>query len=208
MAPSSAASDDPVKFVEEAIEQHQERMLKFYKSVWKRVKSILTPLQKFLKKFISGTKEMVEVLGKEVINRITATIRAILKVLEPIEKALKDIILLGKRILATIRKEIDKTKVIRFLKTVVRKYIETMKKIVTLVVDLWRDIGILDVAMSVLNKFRLILSMVFGWFDEVTGILTAIKKVRAQLKRIIKTLLAERKKAIKLVKDVAKLKVP
>ncbi|NIZ61111.1 hypothetical protein DL239_08990 [Sedimentitalea sp. CY04] len=208
MAPSTAKSDDPVKFVGEAIEQHHDRMLKFYKSTWKRVKSFLKPLQKFLKNFIAGTKDMIATVGKEAINRITSAIRAILKVLEPIDKALQDMILLGKRILATIRKEIDKTKLIRVLKTVVRKYVEIFKKVVSFIENLWDDLGILDVALAVLNKFRLVLSMVFNWFDEVTGILTAIKKVKAQLKRAIKTLLKERKKAIRLVKDVAKLKVP
>mgnify|MGYP000535881904 CR=1 FL=1 len=208
MAPSTAKSDDPVKFVGEAIEQHHERMLKFFKSTWKRVKSFLKPLQKFLKNFIAGTKDMIATVGKEAINRITSAIRAILKVLEPIGKALQEMILLGKRILATIRKEIDKTKLIRVLKTVVRKYVEIFKKVVGFIEDLWNDLGILDVALAGLNKFRLVLSMVFSWFDEVTGILTAIKRVRAQLKRIIKTFLAERKKAIRLVKNVAKLKVP
>ena len=208
MAPSTAKSDDPVKFVGEAIEQHHERMLKFYKSTWKRVKSFLKPLQKFLKNFIAGTKDMIATVGKEVINRITSAIRAILKVLEPIGKALKDMILLGKRILATIRREIDKTKLIRVLKTVVRKYVEIFKKVVGFIENLWNDLGILDIALAALNKFRLVLSMVFSWFDEVTGILTAIKKVQTHLKRAIKTLLKERKKAIRLVKDVAKLKVP
>jgi hypothetical protein len=208
MAPSSAASNDPVKFVDDAIEQHQKRLLNFYKSVWKRVKFILTPLQRFLKNILSAAKDLLETLGKKVINHLTSTIRAILSFLQPIEKTLNDILQLGKRILATIRKKVDKSEVIRILKTVVRKYVETFKKIIGLITDLWTELGILDVAMAVFNKFRLILSMVFGWFDEVTGILTAIKKVRTHLQRVIKALLKERKDAIRLVKDVAKLKVP
>ena len=208
MAPSNAASDDPVKFVEEAIEQHQKRVLNFYKSVWKRVKSILTPLQRFLKNILSAAKDLAQTVGKKVINHITSTIRAIINFLKPIEKALIGILQLGKRILATIRKKVDKSEVIRILKTVVRKYVETFKKVVGLITDLWNELGILDVAMAVFNRFRLILSMAFGWFEEVTGILTAIKKVRTHLQRVIKALLKELKDAIRLVKDVAKLKVP
>ncbi|KAE9626452.1 hypothetical protein [Parasedimentitalea maritima] len=202
-----APSNDPVKFVEEAIVEHQKRVLNFYKSVWKRVKSYLTPLQKFLKNVLSAAKDLAQTVGKKVISQLTDTIRAILNFLSPIEKLLKDIIQLGKRILATIRKKVDKNEVIRFLKTVVRKYIETFKKIVGLITDLWRELGILDAALAVFNKFRLVLSMAFGWFDQVTGVLTAIGKVRKQLQKAIKSLLKERKEALRLVKDVAKLKL-
>ena len=202
-----APSNDPVKFVEEAIVEHQKRVLNFYKSVWKRVKSYLTPLQKFLKNVLSAAKDLAQTVGKKVISQLTDTIRAILNFLSPIEKLLKDIIQLGKRILATIRKKVDKNEVIRFLKTVVRKYIETFKKIVELITDLWKELGILDAALAVFNKFRLVLSMAFGWFDQVTGVLTAIGKVRKQLQKAIKSLLKERKEALRLVKDVAKLKL-
>ncbi|TLP62814.1 hypothetical protein FEE96_13865 [Parasedimentitalea maritima] len=202
-----APSNDPVKFVEEAIVEHQKRVLNFYKSVWKRVKSYLTPLQKFLKNVLSAAKDLAQTVGKKVISQLTDTIRAILNFLSPIEKLLKDIIQLGKRILATIRKKVDKNEVIRFLKTVVRKYIETFTKIVGLITDLWKELGILDAALAVFNKFRLVLSMAFGWFDQVTGVLTAIGKVRKQLQKAIKSLLKERKEALRLVKDVAKLKL-
>ncbi|MVO18355.1 hypothetical protein [Parasedimentitalea huanghaiensis] len=203
-----APSNDPVKFVEEAIVEHQKRVLNFYKSVWKRVKSYLTPLQKFLKNVLSAAKDLAQTVGKKVISQLTDTIRAILNFLSPIEKLLKDIIQLGKRILATIRKKADKNEVIRFLKTVVRKYVETFTKIVGLITDLWKELGILDAVLAVFNKFRLVLSMAFGWFDQVTGVLTAIGKVRKQLQKAMKSLLKERKEALRLVKDVAKLKVP
>lgn len=202
-----APSNDPIKFVEEAIVEHQKRVLNFYKSVWKRVKSYLTPLQKFLKNVLSAAKDLAQTVGKKVISQLTDTIRAILNFLSPIEKLLKDIIQLGKRILATIRKKVDKNEVIRFLKTVVRKYVETFTKIVGLITDLWKELGILDAALAVFNKFRLVLSMAFGWFDQVTGVLTAIGKVRKQLQKAIKSLLKERKEALRLVKDVAKLKL-
>lgn len=204
-----APSKDPVKFVEEAIVDHQKRVTKFHKSVWKQVKSFLTPLQKFLKNILSAAKDLAETVGKKVINHITSTIRAILKFLEPIEKALKNFVLLGKRILATIRKEIDKSKVIRFLKTVVRKYVETMRKIVGLIVDLWKEIGILDAAMAVFKKFSTVLKFLFNWIDElVSGILNAVSKVKTLLTRAMKELMKQEKEAIRMLKDVAKLKVP
>ena len=204
-----APPNDPVKFVEDAIVQHQERVLKFYKTIWKRVKSLLTPLQKFLKDLRSAAKDLVQTVGKKVINHLTSTIRSILNFLAPIEKMLKDIVQLGKRILATIRKETDKIKVIRFLKTVVRKYVETFKKIVGLISDLWKEIGILDAAVAVLDTFSTILSFMFNWISAlIKGLFTTVSKVKTILNKGVKGFVKEQKDAIRLVKDVGKLKVP
>lgn len=204
-----AASEDPVKFVEDAIVQHQERVLKFYKSIWKRVKSFLTPLQKFLKDLLSSAKDLIKTVGTKVLNHLTSTIRSILDYLAPIEKALKYIIQLGKRILATIRKEVDKSKVIRFLKTVVRKYVETLKSIAGLVFDLWKEIGVLDAAVAVLDTFSTVLSFLFNWISAlIKGIVNTVTKSRALLKQGVKAFVKEQKDAVRLLKDVGKLKVP
>lgn len=204
-----APSKDPIKLVEDAVVRHQERVLKFYKTIWKQVKSLLTPLQKFLKDLLSAAKDLIKTVGKKVINHLTSTIRRIINFLAPIEKLLKDVIQLGKRILATIRKETDKIKVIRFLKTVVRKYVEFIKKVASLVFDLWKEIGILDAAVAVFDTFSTVLSFIFNWISAlIKGLLSTVKKIRTILNKAVKWLIKEQKDAIRLVKDVGKLKVP
>jgi phage-related protein len=189
-----------------SIEQQQKRLLYYQKTVWKRVKSMLTPLQNFLKNIISEAKKLIDTVGKKVINHITSTIQAILKLFEPIEKALKYLIQTGKSILNTIRKQVNKSEAIPFLKKVIRKYVETFRKVVDWVIELWSELGILDAALAVLNKFRMMLRLVFQWFDDVTGILSAVKNFRTLLRGTIKTLKEERNDTLRLGKDVAKLK--
>ncbi len=204
-----AETKDPVDYVQEAIVKHQERVLKFYKTLWKRIKSLLKPLKDFLKDLLSATKEIAKTVGKRVISMITTSLRAILDMLTRLEKVLKSVILLGKRILATLRKATDQVKAIRFLKTVARKYVEFIKQIWAMIADLAKQIGLLDGAIAVLDTFSTVLSFVFNWISAlIKGITLMSRNIGRHLKQGIKAFVKERKEAIQLGRYVAKMPVP
>lgn len=204
-----AEAKDPIKTVEEAVVAHQERVLKFYKTLWKRIKSVLAPLKKFIKDLLSAAKEIAKTVGKSLINQLTSSMRAILDLLTRLEKVLKSVILLGKRILATLRKAADQVKAIRFLKTVVRKYVEFIKQIWAMIADLAKQIGILDAAIAILDTFSTVLRFVFNWITAlIKGITTMSRNIGRHLKQGLKAFVKERKEAIQLGRYVAKMPVP
>lgn len=204
-----AEAEDPIRIVEEAIVAHQERVLKFYKTLWKRIKSALAPLRNFLKDLLSAAKQLIKTVGKAVINQLTSAIRAILDLLTRLEKTLKSAILLGKRILATLRKATDQVKAIRFLKTVVRKYVEFIKQVWTMIADLAKQIGVLDAAAKVLDRFATVLSFLFNWISAlIKGVSLMTRNTGRHLKQGLKAFVKERKEAIKLGRDIAKMPVP
>jgi phage-related protein len=204
-----AETKDPVKYVQEAIVKHQERVLRFYKTLWKRIKSLLKPLKDFLKDLLSATRKIAKTVGKSVVSKITSAIRAILDLLTRLEKALKSVILLGKRILATLRKATDQIKAIRFLKTVVRKYVEFIKQIWAMIADLAKQISILDAAIAILDTFSTVLRFVFNWITAlIKGITMMSRNIGRHLKQGLKAFVKERKEAIQLGRYVAKMPVP
>ena len=52
------------------------------------------------------------------------------------------------------------------------------------------------------HAFASVLQLIFRWIRDVTGILSAVKKAKALLKKVVKTLRLEVKQAIRLLKDV------
>ena len=204
-----AEAKDPVKTVEEAVVAHQERVLKFYKTLWKRIKSALAPLKKFIKDLLSAAKEIAKTVGRSLITQLTSSMRAILDLLTRLEKMLKSVILLGKRILATLRKATDQVKAIRFLKTVVRKYVAFITQIWAMIADLAKQIGLLDRAIAVLNTFGTVLSFLFNWISAlIKGITMMSRNIWRHLKQGIKAFVKERKEVIQLGRFVAKMPVP
>mgnify|MGYP000456585665 FL=1 len=204
-----AEAKDPVKTVEEAVVAHQERVLKFYKTLWKRIKSALAPLKKFIKDLLSAAREIAKTVGKSLITQLTSSMRAILDLLTRLEKMLKSVILLGKRILATLRKATDQVKAVRFLKTVVRKYVAFITQIWAMIADLAKQIGLLDRAIAVLDTFGTVLSFVFNWISAlIKGITMMSRNIWRHLKQGIKAFVKERKEVIQLGRYVAKMPVP
>ncbi|WP_027258245.1 MULTISPECIES: hypothetical protein [Leisingera] len=203
-----APSNDPVEFVEKGVSKLHARMLYYLKTVWKRIRALLTPLSKFLKNLISGAKSLAKTVGKTAVKQVTSAAQFILKLIDRVEQVLKSLVKLGKRILDTIRKNADRTRVIRILKTVIRKYVEMIRQVWSWIREIWDELGVLDTALSVISRFASVLQLVFRWIRDLTGILGAVKKVKSLLKKVLKTLRLEVKEAIRLLKDVAKLPVP
>ncbi|OBY26264.1 hypothetical protein [Leisingera sp. JC1] len=203
-----APSNDPVEFVEKAVDKLHARMFYYLKTVWKRIRALLTPLSKFLKNVISGAKSLAKTVGKAAVKQVTSAAQFILKLIDRVELTLKNLVKLGKRILDTIRKNKDRSRVIRILKTVIRKYVEMIRQVWGWVQEIWDELGVLDTALSIISRFASVLQLIFRWIRDVTGILDAVKKAKALLKKVVKTLRLEVKQAIRLLKDVAKLPVP
>ncbi|KIC31124.1 hypothetical protein [Leisingera sp. ANG-M6] len=203
-----APSNDPVEFVEKGIDRLHTRVLFYLKKVWKRVRSLLMPLRKFMKKMLSAAKSIAKTAGKKAVAQVTSAGQTVLNLLDRVEQMLKTMIKLGQRILDTIRKNTDRSRLVRVLKTVVRKYVEMFRQVWGWVQEIWEQIGVLDTALSILNRFASVLQIVFGWIKELTTILGGVKKVKGMLKKVVKTLRLEMKDAIRLLKDTAKLPVP
>ncbi|KIC12151.1 hypothetical protein RA19_02570 [Leisingera sp. ANG-M1] len=203
-----APSNDPVEFVEKGVSKLHARVIFYLKKVWKRVRSLLMPLRKFMKKMLSAAKSIAKTAGKKAVSQVTSAGQTVLNLLDRVEQMLKSMIKLGQRILDTIRKNTDRSRLVRVLKTVVRKYVEMFRQVWGWVQEIWEQIGVLDTALSILNRFASVLQIVFGWIKELTTILGGVKKVKGMLKKVVKTLRLEIKEAIRLLKDVAKLPVP
>jgi len=207
MAPSGD-KNDPVKAVERGVERLHKRITFYLKTLWKRVRTLLKPLRTFLKKVMKVVKKIAATVGKRVIEGLVRAATRLLDLFDRVEKLLSTMFLLGKRILNTIKKEADKTKLVRTLKTVVRKYVDAMRKVFAWVNEIWRELDLLNRALMVLDGFRSILQIVFRWIAEVSVVLTTLKTAQRLLKQVWKPLKKEIKDALRLGKDMAKIPVP
>ncbi len=203
-----APSNDPVEFVERGIEKFHTRVIFYLKKVWKRVRSLLMPLRKFMKKMLTSAKTIAKTAGKKAVSQVTSAGQTVLNLLDRVEQMLKTMVKLGQRILDTIRKNTDRSRLVKVLKTVIRKYVEMFRQVWGWVQEIWEQIGVLDTALMILNRFASVLQIIFGWIKELTAILGGVKKVKGLLKKVVKTLRLEMKEAIRLLKDVVKLPVP
>lgn len=207
MAPSNQAND-PTEFVERGITRLHQRITYYFKTIWKRVKGLLAPLRNFLKKLIKVVKQIAVTVGKKVVDMLTRAANLVLSLFDRIEALLKKLFLLGKRVLTTLKKETDKTRLVRVLKTVMRKYIAAFRQVATWVNELWDQLDILNRALALLDSFRMVLQLAFRWIAEVTAVLSALRRIRQLLRGVWKALKKEVKEAIKLGRDVAKMPVP
>ncbi|EBA18673.1 hypothetical protein RSK20926_13159 [Roseobacter sp. SK209-2-6] len=207
MAPSGD-KNDPVKRVAKDVETLHKRITYYLKTVWKRVRGLLAPLRNFLKKILKVVKKIVATVGKKAVDTLVKAATKLLDLFDRVEALLKTMFLLGKRILNTIKKEADKTKLVRTLKTVIRKYVQAMRKVFGWVNEIWRELDILNRALMILDTFRGVLQIIFRWIAEVAVVLNTLKRAKQLLKSVWKALKKEIKDAIKLGKEVAKMPVP
>lgn len=205
---SSNQANDPTEFVERGITRLHQRIIYYLKTIWKRVRGLLAPLRNFLKKLIKVIKQIAVTVGKKVVDMLTRAANLVLDLFDRIEALLKKLFLLGKRVLTTLKKETDKTKLVRVLKTVVRKYIAAFRQVASWVTELWDQLDILNRALALLDGFRMVLQLAFRWIAEVTAVLSALRRIRQLLRGVWKALKKEVKEAIKLGRDVAKMPVP
>ena len=162
----------------------------------------------FLRNIQAAAKSLAQTVGKAAAQAATGALQQILSLIDQIELTMKAMLKMGKRVLATIRKTADKNRVVRILKTVIRRYIQMFRQIWSWICDFHDQLDLLGNTMAVIRKMRQVLQLAFSWIDDVTQVVSALKRTRTLLKKTIKAMRIEVKDAIKLAREVKKMPVP
>lgn len=207
MAPPKA-SNSPVAFVADRISQILKRLLHFQKSVWQRILGWLNTLRTLIKNLAKQIKQLIQIVGKKAVDMLLRVLQRLQALINPITKLLAKLIQTAKRVLTIIRKKTDMTEVIRILKTVIRGFVTDLRQLFARVTSFLSEIDILGKALALFDRFRSVLRMAFRWIDDLTRLAGTVQKIRLMLRSTLKILKKEVTEAIRMGKDMARLKVP
>lgn len=202
-----AQENDPTQKFLEATERYQTILTRLWKVVFKKVASIMRALTSFLTKFIAQAKDLVTTIGKKAVNTLIGTGQRLIDLIQGTPNRLKAAIRFGKKIVALIKKAVDPNKIINTLKKLFRRYVQMIQDIANFVSELISNLDIIGTALGVVNTFKRVLQMMFAWIADVTRANDAALKAKRMLKKVQKDMKREVKEAIKLRREVMKLKV-
>ncbi|MDF3415349.1 hypothetical protein HKX54_12840 [Sulfitobacter sp. M57] len=203
-----AEADDPTRKYMEATEKFQERLHKLWKVVFKKVSSHLRSMVSFIRQVVTVAKELAATVGKSVVDKVVRAGQTVEAMITAIPILLKATLLLGKRIIAVIKKAADPKAVIVALKKLFARYVRMLIQIFVFITNLIQELDILGTVFSVIGTFQSVLRMIFSWITEVTGAKDGTAKAQGMLKKVWKEMKKEVKEAQLLRKQVMKLKLP
>ncbi len=199
--------NDPTQKFLEATQKHQTLLHYLWKTVFKKVNSILKSMASFLTKFIAEASKMIVIVGKAVVNRVVEVGQKIIRLITQIPNALKTALRFGKKIIALINKATDPNKIISALKKLFSRYVKMLQEIFGYITELASQLDVIGTAFSIVYTFKSVLQAMFSWISEVTRANDAAAKARRMLKKVLKEMKKDMKELVKLRKEVKKLKV-
>ncbi|MGC1505960.1 MAG: hypothetical protein WA782_17700 [Sulfitobacter sp.] len=202
-----AEDNDPTKKFLDATEKYQERLLNLWKVVFKKVSAHLKSMVSFVRKVVNVGKELAATVGKSVVDKVVGAGQMVEEMITTIPNLLKVALLLGKRIIAKIKKAVDPNEVIAPLKKLFTRYVRLIKEIFAFVTNLIQQLDILGAVFGVISTFQSVLRLIFSWIADVTGAKDGALKAKKMLKKVWKEMKKEVKEAELLRKQVMKLKV-
>ncbi|GAA6175675.1 hypothetical protein [Sulfitobacter pacificus] len=203
-----ADDEDPTKKFLDATEKFQERLHKLWKVVFKKVSSHLKSMVSFIRQVVNVAKELAATVGKSVVDKVLRAGQVVEATITALPILLKTTLLLGKRIIAVIKKALDPKAVIVALKKLFARYVRMLIQIFVYITNLIQELDILGTVFSIIGTFQSVLRMIFSWITEVTGAKAGTAKAQGLLKKVWKEMKKEVKEAQLLRKEVMKLKVP
>lgn len=201
-----ATSNDPTAPVLRAVEAYQSRLFELWKVTFKKVNAKFNAARSFFDNVINRGEEIASKVGKAVVDRLAQLGQGVFAVIDTVPGACKSALRLGNKIIALIRKAADPNRIIGTLKKLFHRYVKMLRDIYAGVVDFLSALDPLATALAVVNTFRNVLRLVVSWVGEVSGANSAVKKARSLVKRAVKAMKLEIKEAIRLRKQVLKLK--
>lgn len=198
--------NDPTQQFLEATQKYQTKLHYLWKTVFKKVNSILRSLVSFLNKFITEAAKMIPAVGKSVVNRVIDVGQGIIRLIQNIPNAIKQALRYGKKIISLISKATDPNKIISTLKKLFNRYVRMIQEIYGWINELATNLDIIGTAFSVVNTFKRVLQALFSWISEITRANDAALKAKRMLKKVQKEIKKDKKELIKLRKDVMRLK--
>ncbi|MCX7558002.1 hypothetical protein OS190_00380 [Sulfitobacter sp. F26204] len=198
--------NDPTQRYLEATQKYQTKLHYLWKTVFKKVNSILRTLTSFLNKFIAEAAKMIAIVGKAAVNKVIDVGQRIIQLVAQIPNALKQGLRYGRKIISLITKAKDPNKIISTLKKLFARYVRMIQEIHGWINDLASNLDVIGTAFSVVNAFKRLLQAMFSWITEITRANDAALKVKRLLKKVQKEIKKDKKELIKLRKDVMRLK--
>ena len=201
-----AQANDPLKPVLDAVWRYQKRIQELIGSVFNKLRSSMGKAIAFMDNVVKYAKEIAKKVGKGVVNTIVSMRNRIFAAVNAVPGLAKSALKLGYRIIATIQKAADPNKVIKVVKKLFQTYVRMIRQLADYVSDMVAALDPVGKALKVIATFRLVLQMVFKWIADVSGAATAVAKTRSLVRKAAKLLRAEVKDAVRVVKEVQRLK--
>ena len=201
------AEENPLKPVSDMVDKLAKVLDDLIKGVIGKISSILKPLFDLLDQVKSAGSRIAETVGKKVIDRLLGMADTLTDFLPDFEAEAKAAAKAAKKILDTVKKAAAApAKVFAVVKKLVARFAAMFRKIVSMIAQILKYLNPIGAALAVINSFKAVLRLVFNWIAQVSGALSAVKKVQDMVKKIARTRANELKTVTKLVKETAKLK--
>lgn len=201
-----AEDNDPTKKFLDATEKYQERLHKLWKVVFKKVSAHLKNMVSFTRLVANVAKEIAAIIGKSVVDRVINAAQTVEGLITNIPVLLRTALLLGRRIIAKIKKAADPNEVIPTLKKLFTRYVRMIKQVFAFITNLIQQLDILGTVFGVIGTFQSVLRALFSWITDVTGAKDGAVKAQRMLRKVWKEMKREVKEAELLRKQVMKLK--
>ncbi len=201
-----AAANDPTAPVLRAVERYQARLFEIWKSIFKRISSKFSAARGFFDNMVTKGHEIASKVGQAVVSRIVAFRETIFGTLDYVPAAVKSALRLGNKIIALIRKATDPNRIIGTLKRLFMRYVKMLREIFAQIQSMMQALSPLSAALAIVNTFKNVLRLMVSWVTQVSQANSAVKKAKSLLKKVVKAMKVEIKEAIRLRKQVLKLK--
>lgn len=201
-----AEPNDPTKQIAEKVTIFDARLKELLKVVFKKLQPLMSTYGKFLAQMRSYAKELAAKVGKSVVDTILNAGEDLIATFEFLKRELKAGIKFAAKILATIKKATDPTAILKKLKGMVQKFVRVYKTLAERIIKFVLAIDPIGNALLVVEKLKMMLQLIFNWISSVTGAASAVRKAQRLLKKMVKVLKEDIKHAVRLGKEVTKLK--
>lgn len=201
-----AQENDPTQRFLTVTQNYQAKLTYLWKTIFKKVTSILGTATSFLGKVIAEAAKFQMVVGKTVVKKVVEVGQWVIDLTAQIPVALKAAIKFGRRIITLITKATDPNKIIGTLKKLFSRYISMLQEIFGSIQQLTSQLDVIGTVLSLVGTFKAALQAMFSWISEVTRATDAVVKAKRLLKKVMKELKQDIKETVKLRKEVMKLK--
>src|SRR6056297_1572475 len=162
-----ATTNDPTAPVLRAVEMYQSRLFELWKTVFKKINAKFSAASKFFDNMVAKGGEIASKVGQAVVDKIVGFRDRVFGALESVPQIVKSALRLGNKIIATIRKAADPTKILGVLKRLFVRYVKMLKDIYAWVQDMFEALDPLGAALAVVNSFRNVLRLLVSWVTDV-----------------------------------------
>ncbi|MEP1962795.1 hypothetical protein [Tateyamaria sp.] len=202
-----AEAENPLTPIHDKVVKIRSSLYDFLRNVLTKMRPVLRSLVSFMSEVRKAAKDLAKAVGDQVVQNIITAGDQLLKVVTFVDKQVIETIKMADKILAIIRKSNSAPeKAFKIVKTMTARLAKLFRTVLSKVFEVVTVLNPIDIALSLMNKMKRILQMVFKWVGQVGQIASGVKRAKNLIKKSVKQLKTEAKEVTKLVKDVNKLK--